>query len=57
MSDILFKKYSRPDFMSEKCVSRNCQVMFKITSKMCRKILKEFVFIIDFIFIVKYEHL
>lgn len=43
--------------MSEKCVSRNCQVMFKITSKMCRKILKEFVFIIDFIFIVKYEHL
>lgn len=39
--------------MSEKCLSRNCQVVFKITSKMCRKILKEFVFIIDFIFIVK----
>ena len=29
-----------------------CQVVFKITSKVCRKILKEFVFIIDFIFIV-----
>ena len=33
-----------------------CQVVFNVNSKMCDEI-KDFVFIVEFVFTVKYEHL